>query len=318
MHRLESADAASARWRILFVALLFSTGGVAIKGTDLNAWQVASGRSAIAALALFVFLPEARRAWSWTACLVGVAYATTLVTFVAATKLTTAANAIFLQSTAPLYLLLLGPWLLGERTQRRDLAFLALAAAGMGLCFVGTPPPTRLAPNPALGDAVAMLSGLAYALTIAGMRRLATRRGENTSVTAVVAGNVIAAVAVAPFAWSFTPATQIGTGDTLALLFLGVVQIGLAYAWMSRALPHVPAFEASLLLLAEPVFNPVWTWLLLGERPAGWAIVGGALILVATVLQAWSGRRGRRESHRKRALAEVGAGEPHVDDHRGT
>ncbi len=123
-----SDAATSARWRLLGVALLFSTGGAAIKGTDLTNWQVACLRSAVATLALVALLPEARR-WPSRAVLaktlaVGAGYAGTMVMFVAANKLTTAANAIFLQATAPLYLLALGPWLLKEPVRRRDLGFL--------------------------------------------------------------------------------------------------------------------------------------------------------------------------------------------------
>lgn len=280
-------DSSSARWRLLGVALLFSTGGAAIKGTELSSWQVACLRSAVAAATLLLLLPAARRAWSWRSLVVGATYAATMILFVTANKLTTSANAIFLQATAPLYLLLLGPWLLKEPIRRRDLIFLALAAIGMGFFFLGTTAPTRLAPNPALGDALALASGLTFAFTIAGMRWLGTRPGDNAASGAVVAGNVIAALCCAPLA---LPLDGIGVSDAATILYLGVFQIGLAYAWMARALPHVPAFEASILLLAEPVFNPLWTWLTQGEKPGGWAIVGGAMILGATLVKAWLDR----------------------------
>src|SRR6185436_18210309 len=103
-----------ARLLLIAAAALFSTGGAAIKATSLTGWQVASFRSAVAAAALAAFLPGARRRWTWGTVAVGAAYAATMVLFVLSNKLTTAANTIFLQSTAPLYLLLLGPWLLHE------------------------------------------------------------------------------------------------------------------------------------------------------------------------------------------------------------
>jgi DME family drug/metabolite transporter len=289
----------SARWRLLGVALLFSTGGAAIKGTALSSWQVACLRSAVATVALLVLLPEARRGLTAKnvarSLLVGIGYAGTMVMFVAANKLTTAANAIFLQATAPLYLLLLGPWLLKEPVRRRDLGFLALAAAGMAFFLVGTPEPTKLAPNPRLGDLLALASGATYAVVIAGMRWLGKADpdrddGSSPAATAVIAGNAVAALACAPLA---LPIASIATRDVAAILFLGIFQIGLAYAWMARAMPHVPAFEASILLLAEPVFNPLWTWLTQGETPGPFAFVGGALILGATVLKAWLDRGGR-------------------------
>src|SRR5262245_40053586 len=103
------------RARVLAAAVLFSSGGAAIKSTHLTGWQVASFRSGIAALAVFLMMPMARRAWSLRGWIVGLAYAATLILFVTATKLTTSVNTIFLQSTAPLYMILLGPWLLHER-----------------------------------------------------------------------------------------------------------------------------------------------------------------------------------------------------------
>src|ERR1035437_2202074 len=129
------------RNRLLLVAaaVLFSTGGAAIKAAALTPWQVASFRSGVAALALLLVVPEARKGWSWRVAPVGAAYAATLILFVLATRLTTAANAIFLQSTAPLYLLLLGPWLLREPIRRSDIVYILAIAAGMALFSLGAP-----------------------------------------------------------------------------------------------------------------------------------------------------------------------------------
>ena len=133
--QIPSARAAD-RLQVLAAALLFSTGGAAIKACDLSSWQIASFRCGIAAVVILIVLPGARRNWGPRTLLVGVAYAATMILFVIANKLTTAANTIFLQGTAPLYLLLLGPWLLGERTRRSDLVFTALLLGGMVLFFV--------------------------------------------------------------------------------------------------------------------------------------------------------------------------------------
>ena len=123
---------------LLAASLCFSTGGAAIKAASLTAWQVAGFRSAVAAVALLVLLPAARRGWNWRALPVGAAYGGTMLLFVTSNKLTTAANSIFLQSTAPLYLLLMGPLLLKEHIGRRDLALILAVACGMALFFVGT------------------------------------------------------------------------------------------------------------------------------------------------------------------------------------
>src|SRR5215471_18971607 len=164
--------------RLLLVAtaLLFSTGGAAIKSTTLTSCQVASFRSGLAAAVLLAVLPAARRGWRWWILPTAAAYAATLVAFVLATRLTTAANAIFLQSTAPLYLLLLAPWLLKEPIRRRDVLYLLAVAGGMAVFFVGTEAPLVTAPDPRRGNVIALASGFTYALTLAGFRWLATRK----------------------------------------------------------------------------------------------------------------------------------------------
>jgi drug/metabolite transporter (DMT)-like permease len=126
-----------ARLLVLATAVLFSTGGAAIKACTLSSWQVASFRSGVAALAVAAFVPASRRSLQPRTLLVALAYAATVILFVSATKLTTAANAIFLQSTAPLWLLLLSPLLLREPVQARELVVLAVVAAGIGLVLTG-------------------------------------------------------------------------------------------------------------------------------------------------------------------------------------
>ena len=266
---------------VLAAAALFSTGGTAIKLCGLPGWQVSGGRSLIAATALLLCVPEARRGWTGRTWLVAVPYALCVTTFALANKLTTSANAIFLQSTAPLYLLLLGPWLLREPLHRRDVAFLGALAAGMALFFVGVEPASRTAPDPGLGNLLAAASGLCWALTILGLRWLG--RDGTGGAGATVVGILLGCALALPFALPVTSATPT---DAALILFLGVVQIGVSYVLVTRATRHVPALEATLLLLLEPVLNPIWSWLVHGERPGPWSLLGGAIILVATVARA--------------------------------
>ncbi|MBC7924515.1 MAG: EamA family transporter, partial [Bryobacteraceae bacterium] len=174
------------RLAILAAAVLFSTGGVAIKGNALTGWQVASFRSLVAAIAVAVLIPEARKSWTWRHALVGVSYAATLVLFVAANKLTTSANAIFLQSTAPAYLILLSPLLLKEHLRRSDVWLLAGVGTGMALFFVSAEPATSTAPNPALGNALSLLSGLTWAFTLVGLRWLSRTDPSGTGTLATL------------------------------------------------------------------------------------------------------------------------------------
>jgi drug/metabolite transporter (DMT)-like permease len=272
----------SGSWLLLSAAaVLFSTGGAAIKATALTSWQVASFRSGIAAAVLLLLLPQARRLGHPGVWLAAPAYAATVILFVAANKLTTAANSIFLQSTAPLYLLLAGPWLLKEPVRRSDLALLAVAAAGLSMFFLGTERAAATAPDPARGNIVALVSGLTWALTIAGLRWHARRATQDFSLAMVAAGNLIAFGVTLPLALPAAPASR----DVAVLAFLGVFQIGLAYVCLSRGMRHATALETSLLLLLEPVLNPIWAWLIHHEKPGGWALAGGGLILAATTVR---------------------------------
>jgi drug/metabolite transporter (DMT)-like permease len=275
-----------ARLQVLTAALLFSTAGAAIKGMAFTSWQVASFRSGIAATALLLLLPGARRKWTRNTLLAAIAYGATMVLFVSATKLTTAANAIFLQAAGPLYLVFLGPWLLKERANRRDLVFLAVMAVGMSLFFAGNEAPQRTAPNPAAGNILAALSGIAWALTVAGLR--AGARGGDGSLGMVALGNVLT------FAFCLVPALssplKAGAVDWATITYMGVFQIGLAYTLVARASSYLPALETSLLVLLEPALNPVWTWLVHGEEPGPLAIAGGICIIASTVGMVITGR----------------------------
>lgn len=270
---------ATARLQALAAAVLFSTGGAGIKVEAFSAAQVSALRSGVAAVALLLWL-RGRVQWSWAVAGAGVVYAGTLTLFVTSTKLTSAANAIFLQSTAPLYLLVLAPLVLGERFRARDLLYLCALAAGLVLCFIGRPAATAAASNPPLGNLLGAMSGLVWALTLLSLRYLARNdRSGNLPISAVVAGNVIACVGALPLA---LPLPVASPAEWATVLYLGAFQIGLAYVCLTSAVRTLPALELSLLLLLEPVLNPVWTWLIRGEDPGPWTMAGGAVIIAAT------------------------------------
>jgi len=262
-------------------AVLFSTGGAAIKAAAFSGMQVASIRSGIAALVLLLWL-RGRVTWSAPALGIAVVYAATLTLFVTATKLTTAANAIFLQSAAPLYIAVLAPRLLGERFRPRDLGFMSAVAAGLALCVAGGAEATTTAPDPATGNVLGAICGVTWALTLMGLR-WGARQHAGTAISAVVIGNLIAFLVGLPLLW---PVPTASVGDWAALGYLGVFQIAGAYILLTRAVGHLPALHVSLLLLLEPVLNPMWTWLLRGETPGVWTLVGGAIIVAATAGQA--------------------------------
>ena len=259
------------RGRLLVVAaaLLWSTGGLAIKLVPLPALGVAFWRSLVSAIFLVVVFRPARARWRHASIATSLIYALMILSFVSATKMTTAANAIFLQYTGPLYVLAFAPFLLKERFRHVDAAAMAVALAGMSLFFVG-----RLDPGALTGNLVAVVAGFFFGLVILLLRRDAA----GDAIPSVIAGNFLAAALAFPFARGHL---ALGGRGILLVLFLGIVQLGISYVLFVRGLTVVPAAEASLLGMLEPMFNPLWAFLGLGEKPSAWALLGGAIVLCA-------------------------------------
>jgi DME family drug/metabolite transporter len=270
---------------LLCAALLFSTGGAAIKLAALSGWQIASYRAFLAALFMSLVLPAARRNWTWRTFAAGAVYAIMVVLYVLSNKLTTAANAILLQSTYPLYLLLLGPLFLKEKLRLADVAIVGGVILGAAILFSGSERIVATAPDPVRGNVVALASGLAWALTIAALRWLGKRNPHAESPASVaIAGNAIAFAACLPLAIG-GPAVH--PQAIAVIVWLGVFQVGLGYVCLTRSIRHVPAVEAATLLLIEPVLNPIWAWLIHGEQPSGRALTGGLIIMVAAFAGSW-------------------------------
>jgi drug/metabolite transporter (DMT)-like permease len=273
--------------QIAAAALLFSTGGAAVKAATLTGWQVASFRSGLAAMVLLAALPAARRGWNWRMLPVAAAYAATLILFVLANRLTTAANAIFLQATAPLYVFLLGPWLLHERVRRSDLFYIAAVGLGLTMFFVGRDLAVASAPDPRRGNILALASGVTYAGMLAGLRWQGKHGEPDAGLKTAAAGNVLAFFLALPAA---LPIHSFSLADAAVILYLGLFQVGLAYWLLTRAIRHVPAFEATTMLQLEPAMSPFWTWLAHRETPNSWAMAGGVLIISATLVNTWCNR----------------------------
>lgn len=262
---------------IVVAALLWSTGGIGIKAVADPALKVTFYRSIFAAITLFlIFRKDIRVRWSPAFAIAIVSYGACLTTFVTATKWTTAANAIFLQYAGVVWVLLLSPLVLREPMRRRDVIAIVVALAGMALFFVG-----KFEARGMAGNAMALVSSVFFAMMI-----LALRREHAASRAAVTWGNVGLSLALLPFVANDLALT---TRSLLALLFLGVFQIGLAYAFFVKGLKHVTATEASLTGMLEPVGNPIWVLLFIGERPSSFAIAGGAIVLVAIAWHTMTG-----------------------------
>jgi drug/metabolite transporter, DME family len=269
------------RFLVMAAALLWSTGGLFIKLVPLDAFGVVVWRSGITFLFLLAALrlPPAR--WKRASAPTVVVYALMILTFVSATKMTTAANAIFLQYTGPLWVLLAAPFLLKEQFRKIDAFAIVAALGGMSLFFVG-----RLEGGALAGNLMGLVSGVFFGATILLLRRDQTR----DPIASVLLGNLLAALLSLPFAWGHLALNAKGLA---AVLFLGIVQMGVAYILFVRGLSVVPAAEASLLGMLEPLFNPLWAFLGIGERPSSWALLGGAVVLASVGVRTLVGARER-------------------------
>ncbi len=253
---------------LLLAAFFWSLGGTLVKWVDWHPMAIAGMRSAIAAVLIRIVFRKMSFHWSFDQVGGAVAYACTVISYVVANKMTTAANVILLQYTAPIYAALFGAWFLGERSSRLDWLTIATALGGMSLFFFD-----RLTTEGFLGNIVALGSGFCF-----GWLALFLRRQKSGSpLESVFLGNVLAALAGLPFLSGPVPAAP----DWIALAALGAVQLGLPYILFTLAIRHVSAVEALLIPMIEPVLNPLWAFVFLGEVPGRMALIGGLVILAS-------------------------------------
>lgn len=252
-------------------ALLWSIGGVLIKSVELHPLAIAGIRGFIAAGVLALFTRKFEFVWTKAQIFAAVSFAYTTLSFVAATKMTTAANAILLQFTAPIYVALLSGPLLGEKTTRRDVIALAVVLCGMTLFFI-----EKLSGEHFWGNVIALTSGFSFAGIALGLRM---QKGKST-LESLLLGHGLTALIGIPFLM-FSPEPTVK--DLSILGILGVVQLGIPYILYGIAVRHVTALEASMVPVIEPILNPVWVALVMHEVPSKYSILGGAVVIAAVM-----------------------------------
>src|SRR6266705_3859080 len=271
---------------VLGAAILWSTGGLFIKATHLSALELSFGRSLLAAVTLVIVTRREGFRLNRISAITSVLYAALLLLFVLATKLTTAANAIFLQYTAPVYVLILEPLFYKEKFRARDFITVAACMAGMSLFFVG-----NLRPQDINGNLLALASGVCFALFFLLLRHSKARNVNRAS--SAIYGNLIVVLICAPA--FFTAAGRgISGSDVARIAYLGIIQIGFAYLLFTLAMARgVRSLDAGIIGYVEPVLNPIWVFLFIGEHPSRWAIVGGTIIIASVIVHMLSEARTR-------------------------
>lgn len=280
-----SAPSSSAHGRAIALlalcGLFWSTGGVLIKLVDWHPIAIWSVRSAIAAAMLYAVRRPSMRGISGAEWAAAAALAATTALFIIANKLTTAANAILIQYSAPVWIALFGTWFLGERATRLDWLTIVVVLGGIVLFFLD-----QLTFDHVAGNLVALGAGVAFAFHAMTLRKVAIARPDaapTDPLRPLILGNLVAAAIGSPFVLLESPPDATGWA---ALAALGVVQQGAAYLCYAWAIRHATALEAMLIPVIEPILNPLWVALAIGEQPGPWAIVGGAIVVGAVAARA--------------------------------
>lgn len=277
---------------LIITAIMWSFGGILIKSINAHPLAIAGVRSAISCILISLYVKKPRFTWSFTQLAAAVAYALTVILFVVGTKLTTAANAILLQYTAPIFVALLGSWLLKEKPKLIDWSAILVVMGGMILFFMES-----IDTKGVLGNISALFSGVSFALFTIFMRM----QKDGSPIESVILGNAITAVAGVPFIFTALPDAK-GWG---CLVILGVIQLGVPYILFSKAIKNASAIEASLITMIEPVLNPVWVSIIIGEIPGILSIVGGFIVIAAVTVRciiAASGRFIRKNGQQTRSV----------------
>ncbi|NLL67504.1 MAG: EamA family transporter [Clostridiaceae bacterium] len=248
---------------------MWSLGGLLIKSINAHPLAIAGTRSAISCIIMILYVKKPKFNWSFTQIAAGVAYASMVITFVFSTKLTTAANAILLEYTAPIFVALLSAWMLKEKPKAIDWVTIMLVFGGMVLFFLDSLDAKGFA-----GNIFGLLSGISYALFTVFMRM----QKNGSPIESVILGNAISAIVGIPFIFMSVPDFK----GWLFLVILGVVQLGIPYIMYSEAIKNASALEASIITMIEPILNPIWVVLIIGEIPGVLSIIGG-IIVIATV-----------------------------------
>jgi drug/metabolite transporter (DMT)-like permease len=258
---------------LILAAMLWSTAGVFVKALEWQPLSILAGRGLFTSIVFLLYMRRLpQKITRWTLLAAGGSIATQFL-FVTSTKLTTAANSIFLQYTAPIYVVLLAYWLLREKPSRTD--WIAMVTIFLGLIlFFGD----QLSPDGFYGNILAVLSGVTSAIMMVSFRAQKDATPEDSIL--------IASLAIALFGFpSILKETQTVT-NWLSIAYLGIFQIGLAFIFFTRGIKHIPALEANLIGTLEPILNPVWVFLLLGEKMGRSALLGGLVVLVGVIVSA--------------------------------
>lgn len=252
---------------LVLASILWSTGGILIKLVDWNPIAIAGSRSLISSIVVLLYLKKPKITWSMAQIGGALSYTATVMLFVAANKLTTAANAILLQFTAPIFVAILGLLILKEKIKSYDYIAILVVFGGMLLFFIDD-----VGRGSMLGNILAVISGFFLACVTIALRF----QKDGSPVETTLLGNLLTFIVSIPFVAKGLPDIR----SILAIIVLGVFQLGIAYILYALAVKHLKAIEAILITVIEPILNPIWVFLFAGEKPSLYAVLGGLVVII--------------------------------------
>ncbi|HVF24677.1 MAG TPA: EamA family transporter [Anaerolineales bacterium] len=267
---------------LILAAALWSTAGVFVKALDWGPVSILAGRGLFTSIVFLLYLRRLPAKWSrWMLLAAGASIATQFL-FIISTKLTTAANSIFLQYTAPIYVVMLAYWLLREKPSRYDWIAMGIIFLGM-LLFFGD----QISTEGFYGNILAVISGVTAAVMMVSFRAQKDSSPEDSVLLASLLIAIFGFPSILKESWTITA--------WLSIAYLGVIQIGLAFILFTKGIKHIPALEANLIGTLEPILSPVWVFLFLGERMGAFALLGGLVVLVGVIINAIASTQVDRE-----------------------
>ncbi|MBK7452636.1 MAG: DMT family transporter [Anaerolineales bacterium] len=264
-------------------AILWSTSGLFVKILDWQPISILAGRSLFASIVFLIYLRRIPTRFSMWQLLAAGMFILTQFLFVTSTKMTTAANSIFLQYTAPIYIVLLAFWFLREKPSRTDWLSMLIIFLGLTLFFGD-----KLSADGFYGNLLAILSGMTSAMMMVSFRAQKNGNPAESNLIAFLFTATLGFPFVLKEAWTIT--------NWSILAFLGIFQIGLAFIFFTQGIKHIPALEANLIGTLEPVLNPIWGFLFYGESMGAFALLGGLVVLSGVLLSAIGSARAAKES----------------------
>lgn len=258
---------------MLCTAFLWSLAGVFIKVIEWPPLAIVCTRSLVATITMYLFVRKQKFEWSWPMLAAALSYTAFTYCIILSTKLTTSANAVMMQYTAPIYVAFLSWFFLKEKIRKSDWFCLIAVIGGMALFFMDQ----MGGGSNLIGNIIAIGNGLSFAFLSIFLRFQRNGHPEQS----IFLGTLLAFLIGIPF----TIGQNIPSLKSIVVIIIAGIVVSLGYRMFTEASKNLSALQSVMLPVLDPILNPVWVFLIVGERPSATAFLGGVIVLVAITLR---------------------------------